>query len=138
VPGSSAVVIDSSALVALLADDGPAGNWVADRVAGRRLAVPGLALYEAGNVLRRQVLAGALDASAGALAHRSLQTLPLQRWPYTVLADRAWELRSALTMYDATFVALAELLGTRLLTLDRRIAGAPGVVCQVEAYRSPA
>lgn len=84
------------------------------------------------------MLAGALDASAGALAHRSLQVLPLQRWPYAVLAGRAWELRGAMTTYDATFVALAELLGTRLLALDRRIVGASGVACQVETYRSPA
>lgn len=127
-------MVDSSALVALLADDGPAGTWVARRTAGQRLAVPGLALYEAGNVLRRQVLAGALDLSAGILAHRSLLALPVQRWPYAELADRAWALRDVLTVYDAAFVALAELLGTQLVTLDRRLAGAPGITCTVEAY----
>ena len=55
-----------------------------------------------------------------------------------MLADHAWELRGTMTMYDATFMALAELLGRQLLTLDRRIAGAPGVACPVEAYGSPA
>lgn len=132
--GPGSVVVDSSALVALLADGGPAGSWVEQTVAGRRLAAPSLALFEASNVLRRQVLAGALDPSEGALAHQSLQALPLQRWPYTALAERAWSLRAALTVYDATFVALAELLGTRLVTLDRRLAGAPGVGCPVDVY----
>jgi predicted nucleic acid-binding protein len=37
-----------------------------------------------------------------------------------------------LTVYDAAYVALAELLGVTLLTGDRRLARAPGVRCRVE------
>jgi predicted nucleic acid-binding protein len=49
-----------------------------------------------------------------------------------VLAWRIWELRSNVTPHDASYVALAESLGTVLLTTDGRIAGAPGLRCEVE------
>jgi predicted nucleic acid-binding protein len=47
------------------------------------------------------------------------------------LAVRAWELRRDLSSYDASYVALAELVGTRLVTLDVRIGGAPGLRYEV-------
>ncbi len=57
--------------------------------------------------------------------------LSVQTWPYPPLADRAWELRHSLTAYDASSVALAELLGTSLLTLELRLARAPGPRCAI-------
>lgn len=36
-----------------------------------------------------------------------------------------------LTSYDASYVALAEMLEVPLVTLDRRLAGAPGLQCEV-------
>ena len=35
-------------------------------------------------------------------------------------------------IYDAAYVALAELLGIDLLTADARLASAPGIRCAVE------
>ena len=46
-----------------------------------------------------------------------------------VLAERAWELRGSVTYADACYVALAELLDAPLITLDRRLAQAPGPRC---------
>jgi predicted nucleic acid-binding protein len=44
-----------------------------------------------------------------------------------------WELRHNLSAYDATYVALAEVLAaTSLLTTDARLAIAPGITCNVE------
>lgn len=37
-----------------------------------------------------------------------------------------------LTMYDAAYVALAKLLDCPLVTADRKLAAAPGLVCLVE------
>ena len=45
------------------------------------------------------------------------------------LATRAWEFRDSVTYYDATYVALAELLDAPLVTLDRRLARASGPRC---------
>ena len=57
---------------------------------------------------------------------------PIQRYGHLALLDRIWHLRANLTSYDASYVALAELLGVDLLTVDRRLAGVPGIRCQVE------
>jgi predicted nucleic acid-binding protein len=128
------VVIDASALVALLADAGAAGTWVAETIAGASLAAPGLALFEAANILRRQAAAGAIDPTQATLAHADLVALPIELWPYPALADRAWELRHNATIYDAAYLALAELLAAAVVTLDSRLARAPGPRCPVLAY----
>jgi predicted nucleic acid-binding protein len=128
------LVIDASALVALLVDAGPAGNWVASQATGAQLSAPALMPYEASNILRRHLLAGILDHSAAALAHNDLLSLAFDLWPYSALAERAWALRDNLTVYDATYVALAELLQIPLLTLDGRLGRAHGPTCALITY----
>ena len=128
---TDSLVVDSSALVALLIDDGPTGQWVTEQVRGRVLAVPELAPFEAANVIRRRLVSGALDAVGAALAHEDLLDLTLSLWPYEALAARAWELRHGTTVYDASYVALAELLDAPLLTLDARLSRAEGHRCDV-------
>jgi predicted nucleic acid-binding protein len=132
--GPALVVLDASAAVALLSDAGPAGRWVAATVTGATLVAPGLMPFEASNILRRHALAGILDPSAATLAHADLVALPVALYPYLGLADRAWAMRANITVYDASYVALAELLAATLVTLDGRLARAPGVRCPVLAY----
>jgi predicted nucleic acid-binding protein len=48
------------------------------------------------------------------------------------LIERAWGLRTNLSFYDALYVALAELLAMPLLTLDRRLAGVPGMRTEIQ------
>lgn len=55
----------------------------------------------------------------------------LREYPFRPFADRAWELRDSLTVYDAWYVAVAEALGTDLVTADRRLASARGPRCEV-------
>lgn len=129
------LVIDGSALVALLCDSGPTGDWVVACTSGAVLAAPELALFEAANIFRRQALQGVLDETQATLAHADLIALPLQLWPYAPLAERAWQLRHNLTLYDGSYVALAELLGTSLITLDAKLANAHGPRCPIVAYR---
>ena len=44
-----------------------------------------------------------------------------------------WALRHNLSAYDATYVALAEMIGaSALLTTDARLATAPGLRCTVQ------
>lgn len=131
---SGTLVLDSSAIVALLADGGPAGEWAAATAEDAFLAAPTLAVFEAANILRRQLLAGRLDAVEASLVHDDLLALPLQLWPYAAVAGRAWQLRGTLTAYDASYVALAELLDADVLTLDKRLARASGPRC---AIRTP-
>ena len=76
---------------------------------------------------RRSLGQAAADAAIAALAG-----LPIHRYPHVPLLPRIWQLRHNLTPYDAAFVALAEVLGSPLLTADARLAGAPGLRCEVE------
>ncbi|WP_219415729.1 type II toxin-antitoxin system VapC family toxin [Pseudonocardia nigra] len=124
-----AVVIDSAAVVAILADRQGTGEWVAETISGCRLLAPRLMPYEAGNSLRRRELAGKLSASAADRAHAALSSLQVELWPSSRTASRAWELRGAVTYYDASYVALAEMLDAPLVTLDRRLARAPSPRC---------
>lgn len=128
---SGTLVLDSSAIVALLVDGGPAGEWVAAIAEGAFLAAPSLAVFETANILRRQQLAGRLERVEAALVHDDLLALPLQLWPYDAVAGRAWELRENLTAYDASYVALAELLVADVVTLDQRLARASGPRCTI-------
>ncbi|MDQ6794827.1 MAG: type II toxin-antitoxin system VapC family toxin [Chloroflexota bacterium] len=128
------LVVDASVVVAMLVDVGRAGHWATAQASGARLAAPDLMPYEAGNILRRHLLAGLLDSSAATLAHGDLTTLPVDLYPYAALAERAWELRGNLTIYDGAYAALAELLEAPLLTLDTRLSGATGPRCPILAF----
>lgn len=125
------VVCDASVVVAVLLDSGPDGRWATERLTGADLAAPNLLPFEAANIIRRHELAALITADQAAQAHADLLDLAIEQWPYDLLAPRAWELRKNLTSYDASYVALAELLGHALVTLDRRIGRAPGLRCPV-------
>lgn len=124
-------VCDASALVALLLDSGKDGAWAADTCRGAALAGPALVRFEAANIVRRSESARLISADQAAQAHADLLALPITEWPYELLADRAWQLRHNLTVYDGAYVALAELLSVPLATLDRRLAKAPGPRCTI-------
>ncbi|GAA4920834.1 putative nucleic acid-binding protein [Stackebrandtia albiflava] len=126
--GSSAgsLVIDASAVVALLTEPGAVGHWVAETISGTTLHAPELMWYEATNILRRARLAGLLSEAHATLAHSDLLDLNINLDPYRDLAGRIWELRDNVTSYDAAYVALAELRGIPLLTLDVKLARASG------------
>lgn len=128
---SPAVVCDASAVVAMLLDEGPDGSWAAGAMIGVDLVAPALMPFEAANIIRRQETAGTVSSDQAAQAHADLLDLDVERWPYDLLAARSWELRANLSSYDASHVALAEALGATLITLDRRLARAPGPRCVV-------
>ena len=125
------LVCDASAVIALLTDAGPGGTWATAALSGAALAAPTLLAFECANVLRRLERAGRLGPDQAAQAHADLLALPVEPWPYAVLGTRVWELRTNLSSYDASYVALAELVDARLVTLDQRLAQAPGLRCVV-------
>lgn len=128
---SARVVCDASALVALLLDGGPDGRWVTEALTGADLIAPTLVGFEAANIIRRHDLAGLVSHDQAAQAHADLLDLAIEHWPYELLATRAWELGENLSVYDASYVALAELTEATLVTLDRGIERAPGPRCRI-------
>lgn len=125
------VVVDASVMVAALVDDGELGRWSESVLEDDRIMAPHLLPAEVTNVLRRTVAAGQVPADSAALAHAELLAWPIALFPYSPFAARIWELREDLTAYDAWYVALAEELGAPLVTLDSRLASAPGPRCVV-------
>jgi predicted nucleic acid-binding protein len=130
------IVVDASVLATALGDDGTDGDQARARLRGERLTAPGLIDLEVLSVWRRQVRNGAMDSRRAALALADLAALPLRRAPHRPLVARCWELRDNLTIYDASYVALAEVLDVTLLTADGRLARATGPRCIIEVLPS--
>jgi predicted nucleic acid-binding protein len=129
------LVVDASVLVVALADGGRDGDVARRRLRGEELAAPELVDLEVASALRRQLAAGAMDANRAEQALSDLADLPFQRASHKPLLPRCWELRDNLTIYDAAYVALAELVGGTLVTADRRLARATGPTCAIEVIR---
>lgn len=127
--------MDASVVVTALADDGPDGDRYRDRLAGERLAAPHLIDLEVISAWRRLAAAGHLDDRRASFARADLRALPMRRVDHGPLVERCWALRSAMTSYDAAYVALAELIDAPLLTADAKLAASPGPTCQIEVLR---
>jgi predicted nucleic acid-binding protein len=124
------VVVDSSVLVAALADSGPNGVWAEEILSRGSLHAPELARVEATNILRRLELAKQLTTAEANAAHEDLMQLDLELFSFEPFAERIWELRHTVTSYDAWYVAVAEALRLPLATLDGRLSRAKGVACK--------
>jgi len=126
------IVLDASVLVNVLGDDGDAGRRARDRVAAQSLAAPELVDLEVAAVFRKLCAAQRFDVQRANQALSDLYDLRLDRVPHRQLIARCWELRSNVTLYDASYIAVAELFGAVLLTADVRLAKVPGARCEVE------
>jgi predicted nucleic acid-binding protein len=129
------IVVDASVLAVALGDDGPDGDSARARMRGERLTAPELVDLEVVSVWRRQLRTGAIDLRRAGLAIADLAVMPLRRAQHGPLLDRCWELRQNLSIYDAAYVALAEVLDVTLLTGDRRLARATGPRCRIEVLQ---
>lgn len=112
---------------------------MADRVADPResLHAPHLLSVEVTQVLRRYVRTGVVDRTLAEGALIDLDELDVARYDHEPLLPRMWELRDDVTAYDAAYIALAEALAAPLLTLDERLADAPGHRATVELVPRP-
>ena len=83
--------------------------------------VPFLCDVEVVSALRGMLREGRTDAHRASEALEDYVDLPLIRHGHTSLLARALDLRENFTAYDAMYVALAERLGSALLTGDVRL-----------------
>jgi predicted nucleic acid-binding protein len=122
-------VLDSSAAVKLLVGD-------ADVVSldNEELAAPHLIDSEVVNALRRLVLRNQLTDDEGTAALELFGAMEITRYAADWLRQRMWALRGNFSGQDATYIALAEMLGNiPLLTADTRLRDAPVVLnCRVD------
>lgn len=131
--------MDASAAIELLLST-DAGEAVARRIGDPNevLHAPHLLSAEVAQVLRRYEASGTITAEDGAAALEDLVALDVERHDHDDLLGCVWDLRSNLTSYDALYVALAEVLDAPLLTLDEKIARAPGHGANIELVRAQA
>jgi len=76
---------------------------------------------------------GLSDESA-TVARNDLASMPLILYPHRPLMERIWALRHTLSAYDASYVALAELLPAPLITCDARLARSTGHAAVIELF----
>ena len=128
--------IDASAVIAMLLRLDQ-GDLIVDRVftGSETLHAPHLVDVEVSQVVRRYWRAGDITAARGDEAIRDLADLPIERHSHEPLLKRIWQLRHNATAYDAAYVALAEGLDAVLVTLDKGLAGIPGVRISVEVFQ---
>lgn len=127
------IVVDASVLVDILTDANVArlarSEWFPG---GATIHAPHLIDIEVIQAIRRRSAIGELPPAHADDALGDLASFPMTRYPHTRLLPRVWELRSNMTAYDATYVALAEALDAKLLTRDGRLARAPGHRSRIE------
>lgn len=128
------IVVDASAVADALLDGGDRGRWASAALRTEELHAPQLVEYEVVAVIRKWVLLGKASPAKGEQALVELSRLPMRRYPATPFARRIWGLRASISVYDASYVALAEALSCPLVTTDERLARAHGHEAEI---RSP-
>lgn len=121
------MVLDASAVLELLRQSERADAIASQALAAnQRLHAPQLLDIEVTQVLRRLVLHKSITATRAQSALADFALLAIERHMHTSLLGRIFELRDAMTAYDAAYVALAEALDAPLLTCAAHLARAHG------------
>jgi predicted nucleic acid-binding protein len=127
------IVVDTSALLAAVVGR-PHSEFLRERILREELHAPHLLDIEFLHALRGLVARKELSLSRAEEAREDMYDFGILRYPHAPLADRVWELRDALSAYDAAFIALAEALGSPLITCDGRLARAKGHAARIELF----
>lgn len=126
------IVVDASVLANVVGDDGSDGQRArAELRSAGEIAAPDLVDVETIAVLRKRWLAKTISARRFSSAVDDLEAVAIVRYPTLRFMRHAYELRGNVTAYDATYIALAEVLGCELLTGDARLANAAGTRCAI-------
>jgi predicted nucleic acid-binding protein len=127
------IVLDASAAVDFVCDNGERGGRIAERLATEHAVdVPAVFDLEALHALRGLEAGHKLSPTRLVEALRDLADLRATRHSHEMLRPRVWALRHNLTAYDAAYVALAELLDAPLLTSDRALSRTRGHAAAIE------
>lgn len=123
---NSPICVDANLVVALLAEEeSPVrAHWQRWMDEQRTIICPALLQFEVTNVLHQQWRHNLIRAATVEQATLVLNSLPIQIQTHPELHTRAAMLARQLKLgaaYDAHYVALAQLFGAELWTLDARL-----------------
>lgn len=124
------VVIDASALAEVVLRSQRAAS-VEAMFEGQDLVAPDLVGAEVLSTIRSMLMRAFVDLDTARRAVGNLAGAPVRRMTTGPLVAEIWSMHQNLTSYDATYVALARLLGAPLLTLDQRLVRAPRLGVEV-------
>lgn len=127
------IVADASAVVELLLQR-PVAESLRARLSDDVVHAPYVIEIETLHALRRAWLTGVMSDDRASLARSSIASIPLRLYPHRPLMERIWELRHTHSAYDASYVALAELLPAPLVTCDARLARSTGHRATIELF----
>lgn len=116
------IVLDASVVVEFLLN-GDSSVGLRDELAANdeQFIVPHLIDVEVTSAFRRLAAGRQIDAHTGEALLKDLAELPAERYGHTFLLPRIWELRNNFSSYDATYIALAELMNAVLYTRDGKL-----------------
>ena len=125
------IVVDASIIADLLLGLGPTAA-IRERLFGRRepLHAPHIFDLEVLETLRKY--RRDIGEERLRIAVESLHHVPIERHAHEPLLRRVWQLRDNIRAYDASYVALAVLLGAPLVTRDGRLARSGGHGAAIE------
>ncbi|HVL05818.1 MAG TPA: type II toxin-antitoxin system VapC family toxin [Acidimicrobiales bacterium] len=126
------LIVDASCLYEVVADTPRADDVRARLLQDPEHAAPSVIDVEVMSVIRRDHLSGRLDTTAAAQAAADLRDWPGERIGHRPLLDRVWELRGSLRVWDAFYVALAEVMEATLITSDARLSRSAGPRCAID------
>lgn len=129
------IVVDAAAVVDYLTGSGGVAEQVRVELERHDAVAPQGIDLECASALRGLVLGDRLTAQDAQDALTVLAEMPLRRFGHLPLMDRVWELRDNAQPYDASYLALAELLTVDLVTIDAKLARVPGIRCVVRNLR---
>lgn len=113
------LVVDASVALSAGAAEEPLSGF-----ADRDLVAPALMWSEARATLHLNVWRERIAAEDGKILHERLESLPVERRSPADLGGVAWRIADEMgwgRTYDAEYLALARLLGCRVVTLDARL-----------------
>jgi predicted nucleic acid-binding protein len=124
------IVVDSSAVIHVLLGLG-GSDLLSILVSGEAVA-PHVIDLEVLHTLRNSVVrarASEVDLREAVATYASFH---IERYAVYALINRIWELRRNIRTYDASYVALAEMLRVPLLTRDRALANSSGHTATIQ------